>query len=459
MLFGLCTACGLLGPGGAPDRLPSDTPGPFVEEGPLELCIEGRRLDAPAVAGPDGGASTGFCVTLGREPTSCTTDAPCAERERCVCGLCRVPVCRSGSDCLEGFDCMGHGHRCQQGCAADGDCPAGERCDPTTLGCTPPCDEDADCAFGEVCSASRRLCVTMVCTGSECSASRTCDVQREGSVLSQPALLAGSPDVMWATVEAMGVVRFERAPGGSWSSPDAAPVLAWPGRDPGLAAAPDGGVILVAGRDDGSGIAAYTSPDGLDWSPIAGSGVIMTPTREWESGWVGRPSVLLDGDGWLLAYEGGPGTGIGLVRLSRDGGVLPLSTGPVLQPSSAGTAPYWTDLSAVGSPQLFRQDCAPGWTGPTLLFEATGLERIDLEVEGGDPPVPNASVGYARLDADGSLVVDPRGPMFTTMAGLAVTRSEHGPAISCRAGSWTLYYGASDPVSGLAQGLFLALSY
>jgi hypothetical protein len=299
----------------------------------------------------------------------------------------------------------------------------------------------------------------MVCTGSECSASRTCDVQREVSVLSQPALLAGSPDVLWATVEGLGIVRFERGPEGTWSSPGAGAALDWPERDPGLAAAPDGGVILVAGRDDGSGIAAYTSPDGLDWSPITGSGQVMAPAREWESGWVGRPSVLLDGEGWLVAYEGGPGAGIGLVRLTRDGGVLPLSPDPVLRPSGAGTAPTWSAVSAVGSPLLFRQDCLPGWTGPALLFEATGLERIDLEVEGGDPPEPNASVGYARLEPGGSLVVDPHGPMFTSMAGLAVTRSEHGPAISCTAGSWVLYYGASDPVTGTPEGLFRALPY
>ncbi len=459
VLAGLCAACGLLGPGGAPGRLASDVPGPFVEEGPLEMCIGDRRLDAPAVTGADGGGAVGFCVPLGRTPAACTSDAACGPRERCVCGLCRAPVCRSGSDCPEGFDCMGHGHRCQLRCSADGDCPDGERCDSTTLGCTPPCEEDGDCAFGEVCSASRRLCVTMVCSASECSTSRACDVQREGAVLGEPALLPGSPDVLWATVEGLGIARFERGPDGVWSSPGGAPARAWPERDPGLAAAPGGGVLLVVGRDDGSGLAAYTSADGLEWMPLGGAGEILTPVHEWESGWVGRPSVLAQDDGWLVAYEGGPGAGIGLVRLSPGGAVSPLSGGPVLVPSGAGSEPTWTELTAVGSPLLFRQDCTPGWSGPALLFEATGLEHVELEVAGGDPPAANASLGYARLEADGTLAVDPRGPVFTTMAGLAVTRSEHGPAIACRAGSWVLVYGASDPVSGLEEGLFEALPY
>jgi hypothetical protein len=299
----------------------------------------------------------------------------------------------------------------------------------------------------------------MICIGEECSASRTCDVQREAVGLSQPALLPGSPDVMWVTVEGLGIVRFERGQAGAWSAPDATPVLAWPERDPGLAGAPDGGLLLVAGRDDGSGIDAYASPDGLDWSPLAGSGTIVSSGAAWTSGWVGRPSAILDGDGWLVAFEGGPGAGIGLARLSPAGVATVLSPYPALTPTGAGAEPWWSDISSVGSPLLFRQDCAAGWSGAALLFEATGLERIDLGVEGGDPPVPNASVGYARLVGDDLLAVDPRGPVFTTMAGLAVTRSEHGPAIACRSGSWELVYAASDPVSGAGEGLFVALPY
>jgi len=299
----------------------------------------------------------------------------------------------------------------------------------------------------------------MLCTGEECSASRTCDVQREAVALSQPALLPGSPDVLWATVEERGILRFERGQTGAWFAPDDSPALEWPGRDPGLAAAPDGGLLLVAGRDDGSGIAAYTSPDGLDWAPLAGSGTIVSSGAAWTSGWVGRPTVVLDGDGWIVAFEGGPGAGIGLARLDPAGSVTILSPSPALTPSGAGTEPWWSDITSVGSPMLFRQDCVPGWSGVALLFEATGIERVDLDVDGGEPPAPNASVGYARLEEDGALLVDPRGPLFTTMAGLGVTRSEHGPALSCRSGSWELFYGASDPVSGAGEGLFMALPY
>jgi hypothetical protein len=92
------------------------------------------------------------------------------------------------------------------------------------------------------------------------------------------------------------------------------------------------------------------------------------------------------------------------------------------------------------------------------MFEAHGRERVDLDVAGGEPPRPNSSIGYARIE-DGEIVPDPFIPVFTTMAGVAVTRSEHGPAISCEGGIWMLYYEASDPATGLSEGLFRALPY
>lgn len=450
----ILAACGLLGGGSGPRRLASDVPGPFEQDGPLVLCVAGQRLDAPGSPGVVDG-SLGLCVGAGQEAAACSSDGECGQRERCVCGACRVVVCRTNADCLEGLECMSHDHRCQRRCMSDPDCPPGQVCDPTTLGCAAPCAGDGDCSHGEVCSSLRSLCITLECSGAGCGAGRACEVQRRTTVVSRPALLPGPEPVIWATVQEAGIVRFVRR-GDWWLAEPPYAVLDPPARDPSVR--PGSGLVLVAGADGGSALRAWTSLDGIDWSPMAGDGFFLRAGDGWESGWVGRPSLLADGGGWLVAYEGGPGRGIGLVRLDSAGAGSRIGSGPVLVPGETGEDPHWTSIESLGSPFLFVQECGPGWSGTGLLFEATGLERIDLTLGGADPPEPNASVGYARLDGV-EVVVDPYNPLFTTTAGIAVTRSEHAPAIVCSQGVWTLYYEASDPGTGLSEGLFRALSY
>lgn len=453
------TGCGLVGPADVPERRASDVPGPFIEEGPLLLCLGDRRIDAPGAPGSGGEAgSLGFCVPSDARAAPCSVDGECGDRERCVCGACRVPVCRTGSDCPRDQDCMGHGHRCQARCVADLDCGAGERCDPTTLGCAPACEADADCEFGEVCSSTRNLCITVTCDGSGCISGRRCDVQRTTMRVTRPAMVREPVESLWATVEGVGVVRFAAGPGPGYGSETGLAAVEDPVRDPSLWSEPGGGLLLVVGAQDGSALVAYTSPDGEDWTRL-GPGPFLAAGDGWESGWIGRPSVLGDAGGWLVAYEGGPGAGIGLARLEPSGEAARISSSPALTPSRAGTEPHWSALEWLGAPFLFMQECTPGWTGVGLVFEARGLERVDLALEAGAPAEPNASVGYARLGADSTLEADPLNPIFTTMAGLAVTRGESTPALVCEAGTWILLYEASDPRSGLSEGLFRALPY
>jgi hypothetical protein len=264
--------------------------------------------------------------------------------------------------------------------------------------------------------------------------------------------------VLWATLEGAGIVRLVPGPTGIWNSDPAESVLASPLRDPSVLAGDGLDLVLVAGRDDGSALTAWTSGDGVEWSPLSGDGVFLEPSEEWESGWVGRPSIVSKEDEWIVAWEGGPGRGIGLGRLDATGACERLGSEPSLDPGRAGSDPWWESVASVGSPFLFVQDCDPGWTGTGLLFEGVGLERINLDVHGAEPSEVNSSVGYARLEG-GALTPDPFNPLYTTMAGLAVTRSEHAPAIVCSSGVWNLYYEASDPGSGLSEGLFSALPY
>jgi hypothetical protein len=119
------------------------------------------------------------------------------------------------------------------------------------------------------------------------------------------------------------------------------------------------------------------------------------------------------------------------------------------------------------SPFLFFDLCAAGGTlephgqdlQAALVFEARGLEALEIDVGGSGAPEPNSSVGYARIADDLALVADPRNPLFTTYSGIAVTRSESSPAIACEDGRWVLLFRPSDPLDGESEGIWAALSY
>jgi hypothetical protein len=261
---------------------------------------------------------------------------------------------------------------------------------------------------------------------------------------------------MWVDVEGLGIVRFVDRGHGAWHAEPASPVVEHGLCDPGIARAP-GGLVLVAGSRDGSSLVAFSSVDGVSFVPLSGDGRFLEVAGGWETGWIGRPTVLPEGDGWLVAYEGGPGRGVGLVHLTASGEREGLAEGPILTADRVESG-MWTEVTSVGSPFLFEQACAGRQGGIAMLFEAVGLERIDVQVAGAAPPLPNASVGYARL-VEGTASVLPSGPFYTTMAGVAVTRSEGTPVIVCSDHGWVLYYVASDPSTGLSSGLFRALPY
>jgi len=258
----------------------------------------------------------------------------------------------------------------------------------------------------------------------------------------------------------MGIVRFsKRTAASSWTADPDLAVLDAPLRDPSVAPDGRGGLVMVAGTDGGTALHAFRSADGIGWAPLDGDGSFLAPAETWEAGWIGRPSAIPDGDGWIVAYEGGSGGGIGMARLARPCSGARLTDHPAIDTSAAGTAPYWSGITGVGAPYLFAFSCAGErpWTG--ILFEAAGLERVEVTTAGAEPPLANSSVGFARLLRDGTVEVDPTNPVFTTYAGIAVTRSEHTPAITCEGGVWSITYTASDPRSGGSEGLFRALPY
>lgn len=434
-------------------------PGPFQDPRPLRFCLEGRRLDAPASPGVDPAVGlSGLCVSAAQEPSSCSEDGHCFAGQRCVCGLCRVPLCYTNDDCPSGQECSGAGHRCQSMCLTDADCPAGQSCDPSSLGCARRCDSDAQCLFGSVCSSTRRLCVTVPCQEEGCSAGRRCDLQRQVAVLASPSVVEGPEGLaLWAHVQETGIVRFVSDPQPSYRADPQEPVLEADLTDPEVRRGPEG-LFLVAGREDGSALAAFTSPDGIRWSPLAGTGNVLVASEGWEDGWVGRPSALWTSAGWLLAYEGGPGAGVGLAHLDPDGTASRVGDGPVIDVDSAGTDPWWTEVDRVGSPALIWSGCTGQGRTPAVIFQGRGVEWMGVDV-GGDAQQASASLGHAHLTETLQALVDPRNPFYSTTAGIAVARGEHDPFALCIGGQWSLYFTASNVESGGEEGAFLALSF
>jgi hypothetical protein len=154
------------------------------------------------------------------------------------------------------------------------------------------------------------------------------------------------------------------------------------------AAVVDAGRVLlyVEVRDRASG-AAYVArtvsdADGTGFGPLD---VALTPedAPDWAGARVGAPSVLRDGDRWLMAFAFGDGEGIGLAR-SDDGERFVVDAAPLLTRDAALEA--W-----VGSPSLVRFGGAL-----TLFYEARGAEADAL-----------AHVARARVDGTAATRLGP----------------------------------------------------
>jgi len=437
MIWLLVAACGFAPNARDVPAPAADGKGPFRDDGPIEICEGSVRLVPPDPSGTDG---AGVCAPPDGPPAaSCASNAACGARERCVCGRCTTPRCRSARDCPDAWTCDLVTRVCQRTCFDDADCGAGEACEPE--GCRPRCGADGDCARGEVCLRSSGLCAVQRCeAGLACAGGRTCDAVERFADLREPDVVAAGGTRELYVEEATGagsvVLRAVSTDGTSFVVDPPGPVLEDAGAPSVVArgslrilfyARPDGTI----GRADGDGRTFEASPD-----PVLAD--------------AGRaPSATADGDVLTLAYE--RDDGIVVVRGPIDGPLAPVA-GPI-DSAFFEDPEMLRDVGDLGSPELVRRTTALAEPLYLLYADATGVETSDI-VLGDEPRAPprTPSIVLAAAGVDLAFAPYPFGPVFARVVNVTDYRSETEPSVVFAGGEALLYYvGGDEGVSRATQ--------
>jgi len=408
----LPVACGLLpSPSPAPP-FPSDGVAPFGDASPIELCIGTGHVVSPGASGGVGAV----CVSAGGQGAPCSSDAACDGNEHCVCGRCIVEPCTVGALCPQGQVCADN--RCTKGCAADADCGAGETCD--AGGCTRTCSSNDACHYGERCDPLFGVCVAKLCSAAmSCAPGDTCEPEAVMGALHEPEVVTvGGASVGYVELRSPGapsaIYRARIDTPGRWTADPAMPVLG--GAAPG-AGAPS---VLVDGADvemyfavgTGQAIGHARSSDG-GRTFVADAAPVLAPAVGWEAGWVGSPAAVRFQGATLLFYEGGPGAGVGLARVSGGSGTR-VGSGPIASPATAGDPVFWRDVTQVGAPYALV-------AGDVLRVYFTGRGVWGSDAIVGDAAVPADPTDAIGLTAsrDGmSFVPYPSGPVYARVINL-----------------------------------------
>ena len=403
---------------------------PWTDLGPAPACLGNQFL------GPPTSTPGGFCFDRNRIEPPCTDDRDCGSREACTCGRCTVPYCTTASDCSGGRTCTFSENRCDVVCADATDCAPGEECFNGT--CRGRCERDDECQTGEVCN-SRNYCVTVDCPDDAgCQTGESCHVQRVPRLVLEPFAVAGpgSPRVVLymelgeAGVPVRAIWRAVSDDGVRFTLQPARPVL----EDGGAAHAPSlvrqgQGWLMYYEQGDGAAIKVASSSDGVTF----GAGTVVLTGGPGLAA-VRAPSAVLLPDGSVAVYyQTGDGEAIALAT-GAPGGML-TARGPVLTPAAitvppgAPGAPFWADVVSVRSPHAAVTE-GPG--GPTLRlwYSAFGRESAVSKQFGMDEPIPpNFSIGYAvaRIDAPGVVSAYPYGPVVDRVAAFLSHREELTP--------------------------------
>lgn len=464
----LQASCGMLG---ADDSVPTpklDPASGFVDQSAVQLCFDGKLVVSSTHTsnGP-----MAFCLASGVTAALCEDDAACGQGEHCLCGRCVTRACRVGTDCDAGQVC--HNNRCVASCSPETPCEGGHPC--VSGGCSRPCNGDNDCAYGEVCSSFERVCVVKLCGKSTgCASSEVCVDQEWTADIREPHLM--NPDAATAqggssTKPAANVAYLELATGKScaiyravlqtdrrWQVDPIAPVLE-PGQDDNeCLGAPsvvmhDGRYIMAAARGDGSAIVSAHSSDGVAF--VREQAPLLTPSVPWENNWVGAPSVATWRDKFVLVYEGGRGSGIGLAVVEPDGAHR-VSDAPWLVAQHFVDPVYWRSVSKVSSPAAFARNDA-------LLVYLTvrGVEGVDATTSLGDvyPADENDSIGLASTTDLLNLEVFPAGPVFARKTNMRAYLGESEPCVAYSPKGSKMVYVRGDASGKLRMGLGLAATH
>jgi hypothetical protein len=416
---------------------------PWQDLGPLTVCGGGQRIVAPSLG------NAGLCLPRPDE-RSCSADADCKHRERCLCGLCSVAVCDSADECGPpggDFVCSFSDRRCDHACDTDAECAAGERCVPGRHVCRGLCSSTADCQRGESCQSSTGLCVITACAaGDECGG-RACALQRIGALLAEPTPLfaAGAAVDLWLErTDADAIPRIWHGHGdGTAFVLDDAPLFA--GAAPSAARLPDGSVALVFAL--GVNLYATRSSDGIAWS---------APTPALPN--ARQPSLVVLPDGTPLLYAIDPDGN--LTRFAGDANLVFDRPVSILTPADVRT-PLWPDVDALASPfaELYTEPDAGAPLRVRLWFAAHGTESApSMQFGSPVPSAPDYSIGLAvSLDA-AQFTIDAYGPVFERTTDFINHPSELDPAVVRLGERWLLYYRRAKPDGSAGETLAVATS-
>ena len=450
------SACGLLTPDELSQSDRGDVVSGFVEGPGIEVCFGDQRI-VSASQSKDGPLS--LCLGSAMSPKACEGDTSCASGERCVCGRCTTRPCRTATEC-EGREVC-RSNRCAAACTGEQDCGPGEICN--SGGCARPCSSDEACAFGEKCSAFDGTCAVKLCSATvSCSGDDVCVEQERVADLREPHLVRTGAEVVGFVELREGVthdcavyrVRIDSPR--RWVVEPPTAVLEPLSEDGGCVGAPsvlleDGAWTLYASRGDGSGIVRAQSVDGSIFSRDAAP--VLVPSEPWEEGRVASPAIVRWHGESIMAYEGGPGAGIGLARIDAEGHATRLTTGAWLTPADFEDPVMWRYIERIGSPFVVERD------GALLVYlTVRGMEGSDAVTgtTGGYPADPNDSIG---LVATRDLVEVERfvsGPVFARRTNLRAYLGEAEPSVLLQSsGSW-LVFAASDASGRQRTGLGLA---
>jgi hypothetical protein len=210
------------------------------------------------------------------------------------------------------------------------------------------------------------------------------------------------------------------------------------------------GLVLVAGRGDGSGIVRASSEDGVVFA--RDDRLVLEPASSWEAGWVGSPGVAAWAEGIVMLYEGGRGVGIGVARLESSGAQR-VSEQPWLTPSTFEDPVLWRRVERVGSP------FAIGREGVLLVYlTVRGTEGSDAVTQAGEAYVADAndSIGLASTRDLRGVEVFAGGPVLARRTNLRAYLGEAEPSVLFEGGSSWLVYASSDATGVQRTGLGMA---
>lgn len=402
---------------------------PWRDLGPAPVCLGNEFL------GPAGTPPGGFCFDRNQIEAPCTEADDCRSREACVCGRCTVAYCATASDCAADRICTFAQNRCDVRCVDAGDCAAGEECQ--NGACRGRCATSDECQTGEVCS-SRNFCVTDACAvDGECAAGERCHIQRVPRLVTEPFAVANPDGVVLylevgdeAQPDERSIWRATSRDGVRFRFDPARPVL----EDAGAAHAPsvvaDGdGWVLYYEAGEGVAIKAARSADGVSFDPptvVLAGGAGPAAVR--------APSAVALPDGTVAVYYQ---RGANLELATGPLGAALTARGVVLTPAEVTIppgpprAPFWDGVTALRSPHA-AVTSGPAGVALRLWFAGFGRESADSQQFGMDVAIPaNYSLGYAAGDvADpGALTPWPYGPVVDRVAAFLSHGHEFGPGV------------------------------